>query len=64
MAKSVIEPITTKINLSATDGAVHNSTTFISNGFIFLESKAVQALSGIMAFTAIIITCHQVIFIK
>lgn len=48
------------IKLNATNGTVHNSTTFISNDFIFLESKGAQAFAGSMAFIAIIITCHQV----
>ncbi|KAM7534579.1 hypothetical protein Aperf_G00000116183 [Anoplocephala perfoliata] len=60
MAKYNAESLTTKVNLSPTNGTIHNSTTFISNDFIFLETKAARALSGIMAFTAIIITCHQI----
>ncbi|VDK36111.1 unnamed protein product [Taenia asiatica] len=38
----------------------HNSTTFISNDFLFLETKVARALAGVAAFLAIIITCHQI----
>lgn len=41
----------------------HNSTTFISNDFLFLETKAARAFAGIVAFLAIIITCHQASFL-
>ncbi|VDM31492.1 unnamed protein product [Hydatigera taeniaeformis] len=39
---------------------IHNSTTFISNDFLFLETKVARALAGTVAFLAVIITCHQI----
>ncbi|VUZ52226.1 unnamed protein product, partial [Hymenolepis diminuta] len=60
MLLNTTKPPTNIIKLNSTNGTVHNSTTFISNDFIFLESKGAQAFAGSMAFIAIIITCHQI----
>ncbi|KAH9278558.1 Transmembrane protein [Echinococcus granulosus] len=43
-----------------TNDFIHNSTTFISNDFLFLETKTAQTFAGIMASLAIIITSHQI----
>ncbi|VDO08893.1 unnamed protein product, partial [Rodentolepis nana] len=46
--------------LNASNRSEGNSSAFVSNDFIFLQSKGAQAFAGVMAFTSIIITCHQI----
>nr|VZI23985.1 unnamed protein product [Spirometra erinaceieuropaei] len=37
-----------------------NSSSYVSNDFLFLETHGVQAFAGFMAFSAILITCQQI----
>lgn len=39
---------------------IGNTSKHVSEEFLFLESKWAQVFTGLVAFTAIVITCHQV----
>ncbi|VDL97307.1 unnamed protein product [Schistocephalus solidus] len=44
---------------NATNETLMNSSSYVSNDFLFLETHGVQAFAGFMAFSAILITSQQ-----